>query len=100
MSSYLFCATYQDLTCDLRICRGHIGIEIRTKQRETEDDSMYFSLNPMQAKTFAESLQNIAMNIPIKEIKNIDILGNLEVYTEIEEENNKKIYHKEASPVA
>jgi uncharacterized protein YicC (UPF0701 family) len=99
MSSYLFCATYQDLTCDLRICRGHIGIEFRTKQRETEE-SMYFSLNPMQAKTFAESLQNMAMRIPVKEIKNTDVLGNLEVYTEIEEENNKKIYHKEEDPVA
>lgn len=98
MSSYLFCATYQDVICDLRICRGHIGIEFRTKQRET--DSMYFSLNPMQAKILAKSLNNMAMCIPIKEIKNTDALGNLEVYTEIEEENNKKIYHKEEDPVA
>jgi hypothetical protein len=99
MSSYLFCATYQDLTCNLHICRGHIGIELRKAQPET-DESMYFSLNPMQAKTFAESLQNMVLSIPIKEIKNTDVLGNLEVYTEIEEENNKKIYHKEESPVA
>ena len=98
MSSYLFCATYQDLTCNLHICRGHIGIEFRTKQEA--DASMYFSLNPMQAKTFAENLQNMALNVPIKEIQNTDSLGDLEVHTEIEEKIDTKIYYREEYPVA
>jgi hypothetical protein len=98
MSSYLFCGTYQDLTCNLRTCRGRIGIEFKTKQEA--DASMYFSLNPMQAKTFAENLRSIALNVPVKEIQNTDSLGDLEVHTEIEEKINTTIYHREEYPVA
>ena len=98
MSSYLFCGTYQDLTCNLRTCRGRIGIEFKAKQGA--DASMYFSLNPMQAKIFAENLRSMALNVPIKEIQNIDSLGDLEVHTEIEKKIDTQIYHREEYPVA
>lgn len=98
MSSYLLCGAYKDMSCQLRVCRGRIGIEFQTNQEEAED-SMYFSLNPMQAKTFAESLQNMLFIAPIQEIKNPDTLGNLEVKVTIEEEKDTKICHSE-EPVA
>ena len=99
MSSYLLCGAYKDLICQLRVCRGRIGIEFQTNQEEAED-SMYFSLNPMQAKIFVESLQNMVFSTPIQDIKNPDVLGNLEVRVTIEEEKDTKICHKEESPVA
>jgi hypothetical protein len=98
MSSYLLCGAYKDLTCKLRVCRGRIGIEFQTEQGEAED-SMYFSLNPMQAKTFVESLQNMVLRTPIQDIKNPDTLGHLEVNISIEEEVETKKYHRE-EPVA
>lgn len=98
MSSYLLCGAYKDLICQLRICRGRIGIEFQTAQGDA-DDSMYFSLNPMQAKTFVDSLQNMVLSIPIQDIKNPDTLGNLEVKITLEEEFETKKYHKE-EPVA
>lgn len=98
MSSYLLCGAYKDLTCQLRICRGRIGIIFQTAQGDAED-SMYFSLNPMQAKTFVESLQNMVFSTPIQEIKNIDTLGHLEVKITIEDEFETKKYHRE-EPVA
>ena len=98
MSSYLLCGAYKDLTCQLRICRGRIGIEFQTEQGGAED-SMYFSLNPMQAKIFVDFLQNMIFSAPIEEIKNPDALGNLEVKITIEEEKDTKICHSE-EPVA
>lgn len=98
MSSYLLCGAYKDLICQLRVCRGRIGIEFQTEQGDAED-SMYFSLNPMQAKTFVDSLQNMVLSTPIEEIKNPDTLGNLEVTITIEEEFETQKYHRE-EPVA
>ena len=98
MSSYLLCGAYKDLVCQLRVCRGRIGIEFRTNQEDGED-SMYFSLNPMQVKTFVESLQNMLFIAPVQEIKSPDILGDLEVKVTIEEEKDTKICYGE-EPVA
>ena len=97
MSSYIFCASYQELQCNFCIRGGMIGIELKSSNGK---DRLYFALNPMQAKTFAEHLQNTALRIPVNTITNAVILGDLEVQWDLEKTKKTEKRHGQEIPVA